>query len=82
MGFFGNLLGQGLGFLGSKIIPIPGVDGRTLGGAIGGQLLPFAKGGRVLATKAIPFKSGGMVKRGSMVKKKHKKKKHAKAPKK
>ena len=46
MGLFGNLLGQGLGFIGSKLLPIPGVDGRTLGGAIGG-LAPFNKGGRV-----------------------------------
>lgn len=46
MGFFGNLIGQGLGALGSKFIPIEGVDGQKLGGTIG-NLFPFKHGGRV-----------------------------------
>lgn len=59
-GFFGNLIGQGLGYLGSKLMPIPGIDGRKLGGAIGG-LAPFMKGGRVLlkSNKSVGLKKGG-----------------------
>ncbi len=46
MGFFGNLIGSALGSLGSKFLPIEGVDGGKLGGSIG-NLLPFKKGGKV-----------------------------------
>ena len=44
MGFFGSLLGGGLGAIGSKFLPIPGVDGQVLGSALGG-LAPFKTGG-------------------------------------
>jgi hypothetical protein len=57
MGFFGNLIGQGLGALGSHVLPIPGVNGRELGGALGG-MLPFARGGIV-----PKYKKGGRVQR-------------------
>lgn len=50
MGIFGNLLGGLAGSLGSKLLPIPGVDGGQLGGAIGG-LLPFKTGGAVKGKK-------------------------------
>jgi phage tail tape-measure protein len=43
---FGSLLGSLAGAIGSKLAPIPGVDGATLGGAIGG-LMPFKTGGAV-----------------------------------
>ena len=51
MPLFGNLLGGLAGALGSKILPIPGVDGQKLGGALG-SLLPFKTGG------VIPGKRG------------------------
>jgi hypothetical protein len=54
MGWFGNLIGKGLGSMagaiGSKYIPISGVNGEDIGGKIGGalgNLMPFKKGGRV-----------------------------------
>lgn len=46
MGMFGNILGSIAGGIGSKLMPLPGVDGAAMGGAIGG-LLPFRKGGRI-----------------------------------
>jgi hypothetical protein len=46
MGFFGSLLGQGLGALGSKFMPIEGVDGAKLGGMLG-NLAPFKTGGKI-----------------------------------
>lgn len=60
MGFFGSLLGGGLGAIGSKFLPIPGVDGQTLGSALGG-LAPFKTGGRVGGKrgKAIPILAHG-----------------------
>ncbi len=57
MGVFGNLIGQGLGALGSHVLPIPGVNGRELGGAIG-SWLPFARGGMV-----PKYRKGGRVQR-------------------
>lgn len=53
MGMFGNLLGQLAGSVGSKFLPIPGVNGGELGGAIGG-LLPFKNGGAVPGKKNKP----------------------------
>jgi hypothetical protein len=78
MGFFGNLLGQGLGALGSRFLPIPGVDGKQLGGALGG-MLPFQKGGRVPAHKIMGYERGGAIpsnryQRGGKVKKSKSKK--------
>lgn len=46
MGLFGNLLGTIAGGIGSKFMPLPGVDGAAIGGTVGG-LLPFRKGGRI-----------------------------------
>ena len=48
MGLFGNLLGQGVGALAGGYFG--GDQGRSTGQSVGGQLgnlLPFAKGGRV-----------------------------------
>jgi hypothetical protein len=50
MGMFGSLLGNLAGGLGSKFLPIPGVNGGELGGALGG-LLPFKTGGAVKGRK-------------------------------
>ena len=60
MGFFGNLLGGLAGSLGSQLLPIPGVNGKELGSAIGG-MLPFARGGVVPAP--IRYRKGGMIQR-------------------
>ena len=46
MGIFGNLLGQGLGALGSTFFPVKGLDGQAIGGALG-SLAPFKNGGAV-----------------------------------
>ena len=46
MGVFGNLLGQGLGALGSAFLPVKGLDGQAIGGALG-SLAPFKNGGPV-----------------------------------
>lgn len=56
MGLFGNLLGTIAGGLGSKFLPIKGVDGAQVGGTLGG-LLPFKTGGAVKRTgRAIVHK--------------------------
>lgn len=52
MGFFGSLLGQGLGKLGENFLgKTAGIDGSTLGGSLGGSLLPFKTGGKVPGRK-------------------------------
>ena len=43
---FGSLLGSLAGSIGSKLAPIPGVDGEALGGFLG-SLAPFKTGGKV-----------------------------------
>lgn len=62
MGFIGSVLGGALGKIGSKIIPIDGVDGGKLGERIGG-LLPFKKGGKVMVMRPRGMKKGGKVKK-------------------
>lgn len=53
MGFFGSLIGKGLGYLGEKAFgKTSGVDGVDLGGKLGERFLPFKKGGRVRKTGA------------------------------
>lgn len=52
MGLFGNLLGQGLGALGSKFLPVKGLDGQAIGGALG-SLAPFKNGGAVGKKKRV-----------------------------
>ena len=48
MGFFGNLIGQGLGKLGEGLLgKTKGIDGAALGGGLGGSILPFKNGGAV-----------------------------------
>jgi hypothetical protein len=55
MGFFGSLLGQGLGKLGENFLgKTDGIDGSTLGGSLGGSLLPFKTGGAVGGKKGKP----------------------------
>jgi len=67
MGIFGNLIGQGLGALGSKFMPIDGVDGQKLGGTIG-SWMPFHMGGQVGSVggsyeKVLRARSGLQVKK-------------------
>lgn len=52
MGFWGSLLGQGLGAIGSKLLPIKGIDGQAVGGALG-SLAPFKNGGSVGKKKRV-----------------------------
>ena len=75
MGFFGNLLGGALGSLGSQLFPIPGVDGKTLGGSLG-NMLPFARGGMipVPVNRTSAYKHGGRVQRKKKAKKSTKRK--------
>lgn len=60
MGLFGNILGTIAGGLGSKFLPIKGVDGAQVGGSLG-SLLPFKKGGRVKKTGPIYAHKGEFV---------------------
>lgn len=62
MGVIGNLLGGALGSLGGALLPIPGVNGKEIGGWLGGNILPFKRGGRVLPPRT---KSGRFRKRKS-----------------
>jgi hypothetical protein len=53
MGAFGAAIGNLLGTLGSKIMPIDGVDGGKLGSFMG-NLAPFKTGGKVPGKKGRP----------------------------
>ena len=57
---FGSLLGSLAGSIGQKFLPIPGVDGGQLGGAIG-SLLPFKTGGAVKKTGPALLHKGEFV---------------------
>ena len=46
MGFWGKILGNVAGGLGSKVLPLQGVNGGEIGASIG-NLLPFKNGGAV-----------------------------------
>jgi hypothetical protein len=47
-GFFGGLIGRGLGFLGEKVLgKTKGIDGQELGSSLGSKIIPFKKGGKV-----------------------------------
>jgi hypothetical protein len=46
MGFFGNLIGQGLGGLAGGLIGHQ-KEGSAIGGTLGGSFLPFQDGGMV-----------------------------------
>ena len=46
MGFWGKILGNVAGGLGSKVLPLQGVNGGEIGSSIG-NLLPFKNGGVV-----------------------------------
>ena len=51
MGFFGGLIGQGLGKIGESLLgKTAGISGSELGGSLGGSLLPFKTGGYVKKT--------------------------------
>lgn len=52
MGFWGGLLDRGLGAIGSKLLPIKGLDGQALGG-VSGRLAPFKNGGAVRKKKRV-----------------------------
>lgn len=78
MGFFGNLLGQAIG---GGIGGLFGGKGRDIGaeiGGYGGKLLPFSKGGRLIANPSMrmggklrplgrvsQMRIGGKVRKGS-----------------
>ena len=52
MGFFGNLIGSGLGKIGENIFgKTAGIDGSALGAGLAGSLLPFKTGGAVKGRK-------------------------------
>lgn len=55
MGFFGNLIGQGLGGLAGGSIGHQ-KEGAAIGGTLGG-MLPFAKGGRVPGKVGKPVRA-------------------------
>ena len=61
MGVFGQALGGLAGGLGSKLLPIPGVDGASLGGWLGG-MLPFSRGGMVPSYVNV-YQRGGRVRK-------------------
>jgi hypothetical protein len=79
MGFFGNLIGQGLGGLAGGLFGDKGRSiGAGVGGAIGGGLIPFSKGGRLMSNPSMrmggklrplgrmpQMRMGGKVRRGS-----------------
>lgn len=55
MGFFGNLVGQGLGGLAGGFIGHQ-KEGSAIGGTLG-SMLPFKKGGRVPGARGKPVKA-------------------------
>jgi len=64
MGFFGNLIGQGLGGLAGGLFGDKGRSiGAGVGGALGGGLIPFAGGGKIYGRygppESVAFKRGG-----------------------
>ena len=67
MGFFGNLLGQGVGGLAGGLIGHQ-KEGSAIGGTLG-SMLPFKKGGIVRRTGAAKLHAGEMVIPKAMVKK-------------
>lgn len=61
MGFFGSLIGQGLGKIGENLLgKTAGIDGAALGGGLGG-LLPFKTGGAVKKTGPALLHKGEFV---------------------
>ena len=61
MGFFGSLIGQGLGKIGEGLLgKTKGIDGAELGGGLGG-LLPFKTGGHVKKTGPALLHKGEFV---------------------
>jgi hypothetical protein len=55
MGFWGKILGNVAGGIGSKVFKLDGVNGGEIGSQIGG-LLPFKNGGAVGGPKGRPKK--------------------------
>ena len=53
MGFWGKILGNVAGGLGSKVLPLQGVNGGEIGSSIG-NLLPFSNGGVVPGKRGRP----------------------------
>jgi len=76
MGVFGNLLGQGIGYLGGGLFGGQKAKdtGRTIGGALGG-LLPFKQGGKVRGPMNIQGPMAEQVVKPMMMKKKKNKRK-------
>jgi hypothetical protein len=57
MGLFGSLIGQGLGALGGGLFGNQEL-GRSIGGQIGQNVLPFARGAVV---RPSPLYTGGLI---------------------
>lgn len=73
MGFFGGLLGRGLGKLGEMVVgKTRGIDGAELGDHLGSKILPFRKGG-VIGPARPALRKGGKVKKPKSKAKKAKK---------
>ena len=55
---FGSSLGSLLGGIGSMLLPIPGINGSQLGGALG-SMMPFRRGGKPKKRKVAKKARGG-----------------------
>ena len=60
MGFFGSLLGRGLGTIGSALLPVKGISGGDVGEQLG-ALAPFKHGGAVKKTGVALIHSGEFI---------------------
>ncbi len=60
MGFFGSLLGRGLGTIGSALLPVKGISGGDVGEQLG-ALAPFKHGGAVKKTGVALLHKGEWV---------------------
>jgi hypothetical protein len=79
MGFFGNLIGKGLGGLAGGLFGDKGRSvGSDIGGTLGSALIPFSKGGRLMTTPSLQkggklrplgrmpsMRMGGKIRKGS-----------------
>ena len=76
MGFFGGLIGRGLGYVGEKVFgKTKGIDGQQLGDTIGSKVIPFKKGGKIRGPMSIQGPMAEQVVKPMMMKKKNNKRK-------
>jgi len=60
MGFFGRIIGKGLGAVAGGLFGKKGRDvGGDVGETIGGAVIPFAQGGRLMVNPSMQFRRGG-----------------------